>query len=254
MSDSQPAKKQHRDLSLSAIEAGLEERFALKKSEWKRILQEPHDDIKAPVPGRKTKLNEGIAKEIWGGIRIGLSLERAAQAAGIHRVTLWRWFQAAKGKDNEEPREPYASFFSACVMADAQCERECLNIITEAARGLRAEHTNKDGERYTSFRQWTAAAWILERKYRWTAPRAPWVPEPTEADQNAAAVGVPLADLVGAKKAMAVNTGAEEAPEDPDEKVRKLEAQMAEMRAELEARRAASGQVDAATPGAGPPA
>lgn len=252
MSDPQP-KKQHRDLSLSAIEAGLEERYFPKKGEWKRILQEPHDDVRAP--GQKTKLNEKVAQEIWGGIRLGLSLERAAQAAGIHRVTLWRWFQAAKGKEGTEPREPYASFFSACVMADAQCERDCLNIINEAARGIRAEHENKAGDRYTSFRQWTAAAWILERKYRWTAPKQPWVPDPAETDPNAAGGGgVALADLVGAKTAMAVNTGAAAAPEDPDEKVKRLEAQMAEMRAELEVRRAALGQQGDATPAADPPA
>jgi hypothetical protein len=49
---------------------------------------------------------------------------------------------------------------------------------------------------------------------------------------------VSLTDLVGAKAAVAANTGAE-APVDPEARVRELEAQMAEMKAELEQRRRA---------------
>jgi hypothetical protein len=90
---------------------------------------------------------------------------------------------------------------------------------------------------YSAQKQWAASAWVLERRFGYIAPKKPWEPDPTEQDA-AAAQGVSLTDLVGAKAAVAANTGAE-VPVDPEVRVRELEAQMAEMKAELEQRRRA---------------
>lgn len=221
--------KRQRDFSLSAIEAGLEERYLkTPKREWKKILEEPHEQVKGP--GRVSKLTEKVAQEVWAGIRMGMTTDRAAQAAGVHRMTLYRWFKAGKGSETEPPREPYASFFAACVMADAQCERDCLHIIRGAANG---ETKNDKG----GTRQWTAAAWILERRYGYSAR-----PKESDADPNdpmTAPQGASLADVTGASEAMAANMS-DSPPVDPKEQVRELEAMVAQMRAEIETLRKAA--------------
>ena len=46
--------------------------------------------------GRPTKLDERTQRLILVGIRLGLTYNDAAQAAGVHRSTFHRWI--AKGK------------------------------------------------------------------------------------------------------------------------------------------------------------
>ena len=243
MADDTKTPKPPPDLSPNAIDTALEPVEAKEHKKWRSSLRSPEAQADRGLAAKvgPYKLNEQVQNRIVAGILLGMSLERAAAAANIHRVTVYRWLKAGAAGE-----EPYAAFLAACREADAKCEQDLLKTIKEASLGIKNEATG-------TFRQWTAAAWVLERRFRYIAPKAPWVPDATEPDAASQNGGVALADLVGAKAAMAVNTGAE-APVDPADRVRELETALAETRAELEASRAASGQSDDATPGREPAA
>jgi len=232
------------DISPAAVDAALDAIEAREHKKWRSSIRAPgaaQADRGLAAKRGPYKLNEEVQKKIVAGILLGLTLERAAAAANVNRVTVFRWLKAGAAGE-----EPYAAFLAACKEADARCELDLLKTIKESSLGIKNEATG-------TFKQWTAAAWILERRFRYLAPKAPWVPDATEPDAASQNGGVALADLVGAKAAMAVNTGAE-APVDPADRVRELETALAQTRAELEASRAASGQSDDATPGREPAA
>jgi hypothetical protein len=100
-------------------------------------------------PGRKTKLTPERQAKIVNAIRAGSYVETAAAAAGIDKVTLYRWLK----RGGRFPGTIYADFADAVNEATAQAEmRDVLTISKAAGEG-----------------DWRAAAWRLERKYpkRW---------------------------------------------------------------------------------------
>lgn len=105
-------------------------------------------------PGRKTRLTPERQQKIVNAIRAGAYVETAAAAAGINKVTLYRWLK----RGNKYPGTIYAEFVEAVHEATAQAEMRDVLAVSKAA----AE-------------DWRAAAWRLERKYpkRWgTVSRA----------------------------------------------------------------------------------
>ena len=97
--------------------------------------------------GQPTKLTAEVQARICAAIAAGSYLEPAAAFAGICEATLHNWL--ARGE--REPG-PYRDFLEAVKKAEAEIELHCVKQIREAIRT-----------------QWTAAAWLLERKYpgRW---------------------------------------------------------------------------------------
>jgi hypothetical protein len=84
-------------------------------------------------------------------IRLGLFPTQACELADLEPRTVLRWREAAaKGK------EPFASYVSEIEKAEAQAEQLLIAKIQRAA----SEGT------------WTAAAWMLERRWsdRWKKP------------------------------------------------------------------------------------
>lgn len=218
------------DLSFAAVDDALDAVEAVEHKKWRSSLRSPKAQPDRGLAAKvgPYKLNEQVQNKIVAGILLGLSMERAAAAAGVHRVTVFRWLKAGAAGE-----EPYVAFLTACREADARCELDLLKTIKEASLGIKNEATG-------TFKQWTAAAWVLERRFRYIAAKAPWVPDAAEPDANAQNAGVQLADLVGAKSAMAANTGPELVA-DPAERVRDLEAKLAAAEAELERRAGGSG-------------
>lgn len=97
-----------------------------------------------PVDKEKAKayLEERMAK-IVAAIRIGLTINNAARAAGVDPGTIYYWkIQAEKGK------EPYATVWQSYEQAIAEGERALAGKIAKA-----------------SDNDWRAAAWILERRH-----------------------------------------------------------------------------------------
>ena len=130
--------------------------------------------------GRPQKLmeNPAITAVVVDGIERGLYLETAAALAGIDKSTLWRWLKrGARDKSGA-----YHEFCNAVKGAMARAESNLLDILQTAA-------TRKKSP------DWTAAAWILERRHpeKWGRKRFQTVnfqgelvePKPGDVDTDA---------------------------------------------------------------------
>lgn len=99
--------------------------------------------------GRPTKLTPELQKEICATLLQGAYVETAAALHGVTKQTLYEWFK--RGNQGEAP---YDAFIDAVKRVEAQSETIALNRINTAAEDPK---------------NWTAAAWRLERKHpdRW---------------------------------------------------------------------------------------
>lgn len=100
----------------------------------------------AKMPRCKKEKCELVKKQLKDtafGIKLGMSYDSAARAAGMNPCTFYRWKSYAK-----EGREPYASEWKVIEEADFLGERELLDRINQA--GQRGD--------------WKADAWLLEKR------------------------------------------------------------------------------------------
>jgi transposase len=102
---------------------------------------------------RRTKLTPEIQTAVIDALSAGNYLETAAQYAGIHPATLFRWLDrgraALESEDDNHPDKTYGEFCEAVEKARAQSEVRAVALIRKAAM---------DGT-------WQAAAWFLERSH-----------------------------------------------------------------------------------------
>lgn len=90
--------------------------------------------------GRPTKYSSAVVRKICKAVAKGCSREAAAALGGISASTLHEW------------RNQFSEFSDGLEKADARFEAECVASIRKAGRGTR---------------NWTANAWLLERKFPW---------------------------------------------------------------------------------------
>jgi hypothetical protein len=88
-------------------------------------------------PGRPSKYKASTAKRICSGVARGYSREGAAALGGISKETLFQWARR------------FPAFSAALERADAKFEAQCVKQISAAGKVKR---------------NWTANAWLLERK------------------------------------------------------------------------------------------
>jgi len=98
--------------------------------------------------GRPTILTPELLASIETYVKGGNYIETACALAGVGRSTYFSWMK--RGKD--EPESIYGEFLDSMEKAAAWSEARDVQLITEASR-----------------KNWTAAAWRLERKFpgRW---------------------------------------------------------------------------------------
>ena len=105
----------------------------------------PKTKVAKKKHGRPTRLTEETQRKVCEAILLGCTYSIAASYAGIHESTLFAWL--ARGK--EENGKIYKDFYRAVKHAESMNAVRNLASIAQAA---------KDGN-------WTAAAWLLERRH-----------------------------------------------------------------------------------------
>ena len=93
---------------------------------------------------RPTKLTPDVEAAVAEAVELGATWEKAADAAGVGASTLREWRQ--RGEADEAP---FAAFLAALKRAEGEGVARALRTIRQAAESG----------------QWTAAAWLLERRY-----------------------------------------------------------------------------------------
>ena len=108
-----------------------------------RRVDRPRPPPSRPT-GRPSKLTPELIEAVCKGVRAGLSYKDAAIRAGICEATFHKY--KARGEKGEAP---FSEFTESLKEAEADLKAELLKTIKAA-----------------SIESWTAAAWILERKYQ----------------------------------------------------------------------------------------
>jgi len=95
--------------------------------------------------GRPSDLTPTLRDKFCKLVAEGHWLKTAAAACNLDESTVYHWIK--RGRAGEQP---YAEFFDALELANAQVETEALEKIRSASQKPR---------------HWTAAAWLLERRF-----------------------------------------------------------------------------------------
>lgn len=93
--------------------------------------------------GRPSKISKEVVDRICAFIEAGTYIETACVAAGIHRDTYYDWLKRAA----TEKRGPFRDFLDRVEQSMAIADTKFAITITRAAD-----------------QNWTAAAWMLERR------------------------------------------------------------------------------------------
>lgn len=143
--------------------------------------------------GRKPKINPERIEKICENVRLGMTYEMAAQAAGICAATFYNWQQTAEAEQQRLARPGarrrkyttlYLEFLESLKKAEADAEQAALQDIHDAGTGGREFTETREKwelvngeltlvEKYTVVKtlapQWQARGWFLERRYpkRW---------------------------------------------------------------------------------------
>jgi predicted DNA-binding protein YlxM (UPF0122 family) len=110
------------------------------------------------MAGRPTKLTKELIEEIAQYLRAGNYIETTAALVGINRDSIYEWLKRGNAeiervsKSNRarirKREEIFVEFTDTVKKAQAQAEAMLVGLIGQAAQ-----------------KNWTAAAWRLERKY-----------------------------------------------------------------------------------------
>lgn len=110
------------------------------------------------MAGRPTKLTTELMNEIAQYLRAGNYIETTAALVGIHRDSVYEWLKrgnaeiervSKSNRANIRKKEAiFVEFTDTVKKAQAQSEAMLVGLIGQAAQ-----------------KNWTAAAWRLERKY-----------------------------------------------------------------------------------------
>ncbi len=100
---------------------------------------------------RPSKLTDECQARLVEALRSGATYALACQAAGVDYSTFRRWMR--RGEKAKSGR--YRLFHEAIRRAEGECAMSCLEAIRDSAP-----------------KEWTAAAWLLERRHGYTKDMA----------------------------------------------------------------------------------
>lgn len=93
--------------------------------------------------GRKTKLTAETLEELCQNIEHGLPIQQACRRVGIVKQTYYNW----RRRGQQDPDSIYGQFFERLETAEAECQHRALEAI------------------WAGEKDWTAKAWLLERRW-----------------------------------------------------------------------------------------
>ncbi len=125
-----------------------------------------------PRKGYYPKFKPKTKKALLEALSAGATQKRACFLAGINRTTLYSWLK----KGRERPGSKFHKFFLKVKEIEAREEINNLALIRKAAQGGNKYNETKvvlseqKGRELTTVTKttlptWTAAAWILERRF-----------------------------------------------------------------------------------------
>jgi hypothetical protein len=112
------------------------------------------------VPGKRPKPLE-VLPHLQEALKKGMSHAMACQLVGIAENTFYEWQQIGEGRHpKREQTDEHTKFTDGIKEAEAQGVGELLDIIKAAAP-----------------KNWTAAAWLLERRFHSVYAKRTYKPE-----------------------------------------------------------------------------
>ena len=110
------------------------------------------------MAGRPTKLTKELTEEVAKYLRAGNYIETTAALVGINRDSIYEWLKRGAAEQERLKKNPrarlrkreeiFVEFSDTVKKAQAQSEAMLVGLVGKAAE-----------------KNWTAAAWRLERKY-----------------------------------------------------------------------------------------
>ncbi|MGD0091539.1 MAG: helix-turn-helix domain-containing protein [Planctomycetota bacterium] len=140
--------------------AGMLRQASSGQAEWlhKLVLAAGYGKTPAkPRPGRPLLLqNEQVRERLLRAVSLGMTWEDAAQAAGVDASSLYRWRAEGAAANKKSARG------EQLTDREAATREFCETLKTAQADGMFAmlENIHRAGEQ-----NWTAHAWILERRH-----------------------------------------------------------------------------------------
>ena len=96
------------------------------------------------------KLDDNLREVVCAFLADGHQVREACLLAGIGKTTMYRWISTGQADEAAGCETVYTAFAEAVTLAEAELEASCLAKIRAAAENPRS---------------WTAAAWLLERRF-----------------------------------------------------------------------------------------
>ena len=111
---------------------------------------------------RRTRCTKAICRDAEKAAALGLSHPLIAKFIGVHHSTIYNWIE----RGQRERTGIYFEFSEAVKRGEGKCAALNMATIQKAARGG----------------QWTAAAWVMERRFGYSVGQDP---EPAPIDDLA---------------------------------------------------------------------
>lgn len=138
--------------------------------------------------GRPTLLTAELTAEICGAVREGMSLERAAALAGIHKRRIGEWRKRGEDDLDRDVDSVFADFALSYGQARAECAREWQRRALELA-------ASGDKREWRAFAHMLGVRFPEYREQKGLDVRQQTVPPDPAAGMDEAAIRERLAEL-----------------------------------------------------------
>ena len=134
---------------------------------------------------RPTKLNTQVQERFVGALRLGLTYELASAYAGVDGRTFYAWMRRGADVIENSEESIYSQFHHAVKESEGYAAAACMSRIVKAAEAG----------------TWQSAAWIMERRFGYSARQEVRVGATDESLEGAEDLIAKVAEVAEALKA-----------------------------------------------------